>query len=56
MPEDWLAHVEHILALEGDMHRHGLVMFTHNLNWFHNIDPEWTEKNLLSMVMANGML
>lgn len=35
------------------MHRHGLVMFTHNLNWFHTIDPEWTEKNLLSFLLRN---
>jgi len=28
-------------------------MFTHNLNWFHNINPEWTERNLLSILLRN---
>ena len=53
LPAEWLAQVERVLALEGDMHRHGLVMLTHNLNWLHTIDPEWTEDNLLSILLRN---
>lgn len=52
-PAEWLACIERLLALPGDMRRHGLVMFTHNLNWFHTIDPVWTEQNLLSILRRN---
>lgn len=54
-PPDWSGHVDRLLALAGDMHRHALVIFTHNLDWFYTIDPEWSEKNLLSVLDANDL-
>jgi SIR2-like domain len=46
-PESWLGFVDDLLKLAGDMRRHALVIFFHNLNWFYAIDPSWTEKRLL---------
>ncbi|WP_428678727.1 SIR2 family protein [Reyranella sp.] len=43
----WLNVVEALLDLGGDMRRHAIVLFFHNLNWFYTIDPSWTEKKLL---------
>lgn len=36
--------------LPGDLHRHALVLFTHNLNWLHVVDPKWTETHLLALL------
>ncbi len=44
---DWLNHVEGLLSLGGDLRRHALVIFSHNLNWFYWVDPKWTEANLV---------
>jgi len=49
-PTAWLAHVDKLLALHGDAHRHALVIFAHNLGWFFAIDPKWTETNLVSVL------
>lgn len=54
-PPDWSVHVDALLALAGDLRRHALVIFTHNLNWFYAIDSEWSEKNLLSVLDANDL-
>jgi hypothetical protein len=49
-PIPWINRVEELLALEGDLGRHAIVMFTFNLNWLFAIDPLWTEKNLISVL------
>jgi len=54
-PSDWLGYVDALLALTGDMHRHALVICTHHLNWFYAIDPEWSEKNLLSILDSDDL-
>ena len=46
----WLRHVDQLLALEGDARRHGLVLFSFNLNWFYAHEPAWTERNILSVL------
>ena len=43
----WIARINELLSLAGDLRRHALVMFSHHLNWFFGLDPEWTERNLL---------
>jgi hypothetical protein len=43
----WISRVETLLTLEGDLHRHALVIFSYCLNWFFLIDPIWTEQNLI---------
>lgn len=46
-PNRWLNHVKVLLSLSGDLRRHTLVILFHNLNWFYDVDPVWTETNLL---------
>lgn len=53
LPSAWLALVNGLLSLDGDLHRYALVMFSHNLNWFYSIDPNWTEANLLIEMGGN---
>ena len=53
-PPTWIGRVEELLALEGDLRRHALVMFAFNLNWFFTIDPIWTEENLISVLDQEG--
>lgn len=54
-PPDWLKYVDALLALPGDLRRHALVIFTHNLKWFYAIGPEWSEKNLLSVIDSDDL-
>ena len=49
-PDSWLCHVDLLLDLPGDLRRHALVIFTHNLSWFFAIDPNWTRLHLLSIL------
>jgi hypothetical protein len=49
-PADWLLSVDNLLSLNGDLRRHALVIFAHNMNWFYAIDPIWTEANMLSVL------
>ncbi|MDO8947992.1 MAG: SIR2 family protein [Desulfocapsaceae bacterium] len=49
-PADWLLSVDNLLSLHGDLHRHALVIFARNINWFYSIDPIWTEANMLSIL------
>jgi hypothetical protein len=53
-PAEWLAYVEDLLSLTGDLHRHAIVIFAHNLNWFFAVDPKWAESNLLSVLDGNN--
>ena len=50
LPSEWRERVDDLLALPGDLRRHALVIFAHNLDWFHFIDPNWTEENLLTVL------
>jgi len=49
-PADWLIYVDKLLSLNGDLRRHALVIFAHNMNWFYATDPIWTEANMLSVL------
>ena len=49
LPGPWLRHVDDLLALDGDLRRHAVVIFLGDLNWFYAIDPVWTEGALLSI-------
>lgn len=53
-PTAWLNFVEGLLDLGGDMRRHAIVLFFHNLNWFYTIDPSWTEKKLLIVFSSDN--
>jgi hypothetical protein len=54
-PPDWLGNVNALLALAGDLRRHSLVIFTHNLNWFYTIARDWSERNLLSVLDSDDL-
>lgn len=54
-PDEWLAYVEALLSLSDDLRRYAIVIFSHNLNWFYFIDPNWTEINLLSAINGNNV-
>ena len=53
-PRPWLIHVEELLALEGDLRRHALVIFSSHLRWFFMVDSNWTETNLISIFGQAG--
>jgi hypothetical protein len=50
LPEKWVQFARDLLSLPGDLRRHALVIFAHNLNWFHLVDPNWTAANMLSLL------
>jgi SIR2-like domain len=50
IPAEWLALVNRLLSLSDNLYRYALVTFAHNLNWFYDLDPNWTEANLLSVL------
>jgi hypothetical protein len=54
LPSIWKKRGEELLHLEGDLHRHALVMFTHSLEWFYLKDPRWTRTNLISFLATNA--
>ena len=52
LPKKWLKHTESLLKLPGDLRRHALVIFAHNLSWLFFVDPKWTQSNLLSVLSS----
>ena len=54
LPTFWKRRVEELLHLEGNIHRHALVMFTYNLGWFFARDPRWTKTNLIPFLDSNA--
>jgi hypothetical protein len=53
-PATWLRYVDNLLSLDGDLRRHAIVIFCHNLNWFYAIDPLWTEERLISLFKSQN--
>ncbi|HID98675.1 MAG TPA: hypothetical protein EYP59_00055 [Thiotrichaceae bacterium] len=53
-PKEWIAYVENLLSLDGDLRRDAIVIFSEHLNWFYAIDPSWTEIHLLSVLDGNN--
>ena len=49
-PNDWCDLVERMLNLPGDNGRFALIFCTCNLNRLDCVDPEWTKKNILSVL------
>lgn len=54
LPEWWSNRVEQLLRLPGDLRRHALVMFAHQLSWLYSIAPQWSEENLLPASQGAG--
>jgi hypothetical protein len=50
LPNQWLIYAENLLSLDEDLHRHAIVIFSSNLDWFYFNDRDWSEKNLLSIL------
>ena len=53
LPVEWRKLVENSLALPGDNSRFALIFYCYHLNRFYKTDPEWTEKNLLSILQSD---
>jgi hypothetical protein len=53
-PKEWIAYVENLLSLDGDLRRYAIVIFSHHLNWFYAVEPTWTEIHLLSVLDGNN--
>jgi len=49
-PVTWLSHMESLLSLPGDLPRHALVFFAHQLGFFYRVDQDWTEANILTVL------
>lgn len=54
LPNEWRQLVERALSLPGDNGRFALVFFSQSLNWFHYVDPTWTNSNLLSVLKTDN--
>ena len=50
LPTCWKVHVERALSLPNDDKCLALVFFSGLLLWFYEVDPKWTEDNLLSVL------
>lgn len=48
LPLSWRLLADELLAIPSDAQRYAIVIFTFNLSWFFHVDPDWTNKNLLS--------
>ena len=50
LPTEWRTRLDDLLRLPGDLRRYALVILARNLDWFHFVDPNWTEENLLAVL------
>jgi hypothetical protein len=50
MPQEWKDKAEQLLVLPGDSRRFALVIFGYSLGFLYYVDPQWTEKHLLSVI------
>ena len=48
LPTALTDHLKRLLAFGGDLRRYVIVVLTSRLQWFHAVDREWSEQNLLS--------
>lgn len=54
LPFEFKNRLEQLIALPGDSRRHAMAMISSRLNWLYHIDPEWTERHLLSVADKDG--
>jgi hypothetical protein len=50
LPKAWTDMAEALLLLPGDLRRHALVIFSHQLSWSYAVDPVWAQDNLLRVL------
>jgi hypothetical protein len=53
-PASWLRQLASLLALSGGPRRYAITIISHDLGWFHQLVPEWTEHHLLSILDAEN--
>jgi hypothetical protein len=53
LAEEWRMRADQLLSLPGDSRRHAIAIFCHNLMYLFAIDPEWTERSLVSIISQN---
>ena len=49
LSDTWKVRLDQLLALPGDAHRHAIAMIAPHSNWLYNVDPEWSERQLISL-------
>lgn len=54
LPEEWRALVEDLLDLPGSQQLHVAAVLCRRLDWFHAVDPGWTEKRLIPLAQAGA--
>ena len=54
LPPPWKNRVEKLLALKGDLRCYTIVLLTYHLNLFYEIDPDWAENHLISVLDEKG--
>jgi SIR2-like domain len=50
----WIKHADDLMGLQEDCHLHAITLFSHNLVWFYQVDPSWTESHLISAIARGG--
>jgi len=53
-PAHWIARLDQLLELPGDLRRQALVLISYQLPWLFAIDPIWTERQLLPVAENKG--
>lgn len=51
---NFLLLLEQLLALPNDLHRYAMVILSRSLSWFFWVDPDWTQRNLLSAINSSS--
>lgn len=52
-PPHWLARLDQLLGLRGELRYQALVLVSSQLNWLHAVDPVWTERQVLPSAGSN---
>lgn len=50
LSDAWKVRLDQLLALPGDARRHAIATIAPHSNWLYNVDPEWSERQLISLV------
>ncbi|EHY9859437.1 SIR2 family protein [Vibrio parahaemolyticus] len=52
-PKSFLSLINQLLTLPDDLHRYAIVILSGRLSWCFWVDPDWTRKNLLSVLNSS---
>lgn len=54
LPPEWRRYVEELLDLPGSQQLHVAAVLCRRLDWFHAVDPGWTEARLIQLAETGG--